>query len=305
VTSTTPYKQVGPAAAPAEKGVGRLPDFLVIGAAKAGTTTLHGYLNRHPQIFMSDPKEPEFFSHDEHYMKGLGWYRALFAGASAQQICGEASTAYSRWPHTADAAGRIASVLPRARLVYILRHPIDRAYSHYAHDMREGVTMSFEESLEKSSLYLDGSRYMDQLDRYLPVFGRERVLCLLTEDLHADPGAVLERMQRFLGVEPRDLTGEGQIRDNVSGADYYIRSKTTARLRRVPGVAALADCLPAGTRRRIFGAVAASPLGRRLRREYHLPPMQSATRAALVEAFREPNARLSEHIGRDLSHWNR
>lgn len=284
---------------------GRLPDFFLIGAAKAGTTTLHGYLNRHPGIFMSNPKEPEFFSHDENFARGMAWYSGLFGGASEGQLCGEASTAYSRWPHTADAAARIARAAPNARLVYILRHPIDRAYSHYAHDMREAVTMTFEQAIERSSLYIDASRYIDQLGRYLAHYPRERILCLLTEDLHADPAGALDRLQRFLGVEPRDLTGEGQIRDNVSGVEYYIRSRTTGKLRRIPGVAALADSLPPKARRRVFNAIAASPIGRKLRRGYHLPPMLPETRASLVELFREPNSRLAEYLGRELSHWNR
>jgi CRISPR-associated endonuclease Cas1 subtype I-B len=87
-------------------------------------------------------------STDEVYQRGETWYRSLFRHAGTDQLCGESSTCYSRWPHFGDVAGRIARDLPNVKLIYIMRHPVDRAYSHYAHNMQWGVTMSFEEALE-------------------------------------------------------------------------------------------------------------------------------------------------------------
>ena len=116
---------------------GRLPDFMLIGAMKSGTTTLHAYLSRHPGLFLCTPKEPGFFSRDERYARGLDWYRELFTDAQPEQLCGEASTCYSRWPHFENAAPRIAADVPGAKLLYITRDPVERAYSHYRHLMEE------------------------------------------------------------------------------------------------------------------------------------------------------------------------
>lgn len=284
---------------------GRLPDFVIMGAAKAGTTTLHRYLLRHPGVFMCEPKEPEFFSRDDYYGRGLAWYRSLFSGARSDQVCGEASTTYTRWPHTADAAPRLAEAVPAVRLVYILRHPVDRAYSHYAHHMRTGVTMTFEEALEKSSIYVDCGLYLMQMQRHLERIPRERLLCLFTEDLQKSPDATLRQLQEFIGCPPIDLCGDGEVRENASGSDHFVRSRTTQRLRRIPGGNLLADALPANLRKQMFSALSASPFGRRLRGQHQMEPMQAETRAALVERFREPNRQLADFLGRDLSHWDR
>ena len=114
----------------------RLPDFIIIGAAKAGTTTLHHYLDLNPQIYMSSPKEPCFFSDDEIYVKGVDWYSSLFSSAKPDQACGEASTRYSPYPQYTEAAPRMAELLPHVKLIYIMRHPVDRAYSHHVHEMK-------------------------------------------------------------------------------------------------------------------------------------------------------------------------
>ena len=132
---------------------GRNPDFLVIGAMKAGSTTLHTYLSRHPDLYLHERKEPGFFSREERYARGIEWYRALFADARPDQLCAESSTCYTRWPHFADVAPRIRQHVPEVRFVYIMRDPVARAYSHYAHMMgerrSEGLpVLSFGEALE-------------------------------------------------------------------------------------------------------------------------------------------------------------
>jgi len=281
-----------------------LPDFLVIGAGKSGSTTLYEYLCRHPDVFMSEIKEPEFFSRDDVYEKGLDWYASLFADARPDQLRGEASTTYMRWPHTADASARIAETLPNAKLICILRHPVDRAYSHYCHHMRYEVTMTFEQALDEDDLFVDCSMYMDQLDRHLRLIPRESLLCLLFDDLRSDPSAMSAQMQRFLGLTEHNLNSQGSIQANKTSADHFIHAKTTHRLRQIPLLGRLADVVPHKWRRAIFYRVRNSPIGRRLAASYEIPAMLPETRAALVEQFREPNRRLAEFLGRDLSHWN-
>ena len=103
------------------------PTFLVIGAAKAGTTSLYELLGAHPEVFLSDPKEPQFFT--ERYARGYGWYESLFADAAGYQAVGEGSTTYSElgiWPQTID---RLAAYVPEARFLYFTRHPLERLES--------------------------------------------------------------------------------------------------------------------------------------------------------------------------------
>ena len=136
----------------------KIPDFIIIGAAKSGTTSLYKYLCRHPQIFMCTPKEPDFFSIDANYFKGIDWYYSLFNEASPTQVCGEASTTYSRWHQHPKAAERIYQSLGQVKLIYIMRHPVDRAYSFYVHRFKGSlhkpelaVSNTFEETISNKA----------------------------------------------------------------------------------------------------------------------------------------------------------
>jgi len=281
-----------------------LPDFLVIGAGKSGSTTLYEYLCLHPGVFLSETKEPEFFSRDEFYEKGLDWYASLFADAEPGQLRAECSTTYMRWPHHADASARIAEAMPNVKLICILRHPVDRAYSHYCHHMRYEISKTFEQALEDDEIYVDCSLYLFQLERYLRFYPRESLLCLFFEDLRKEPAELFGRVQRFLGLPEIDVTSQGPLHANKTTADHFVLSKTTHRFRQIPVIGKHADLVPRKWRRGIFHAVRNSPLGKRLAASYQIPPMLPETRAELVERFREPNQQLSEFLGRDLSHWN-
>lgn len=240
-------REVGP-------GGGRLPDFIIIGAAKCGTTTLYEYLCRHPQVFMSVPKEPHFFAREPIYAKGMDWYRSLFSGAQASQVCGEASTLYTRWPDFPNCARRVAEHVPKAKLIYVMRHPIDRAYSGYGQRIKwiRNVTVggreqemldiltpleraiylwlkavyaggskkveqvTFEELLQVDEALLTSGLYMQQIRQYLGCFPRGRFLFVLFEDLVKDPAGVCREALRFLGVDPAvDVVGDRAVAKNA------------------------------------------------------------------------------------------
>src|SRR5918992_1234170 len=116
-----------------------LPNFLIIGAAKAGTTSLWAYLREHPQVFMAEPKELHFFVAASNWKRGLGWYESHFDRAKGSVAVGEACGAYSRFPTHRGVPARIAGVVPDARLIYLVRHPIDRMVSNYVLNVRLGV----------------------------------------------------------------------------------------------------------------------------------------------------------------------
>ena len=291
-----------------------LPNFLIIGAAKSGTTTLYQYLCRHPQIYMSTPKEPDFFSIDPNYARRMDWYSSLFNEAKANQICGEASTTYSRWHQHPKAAERIAQALPNVKLIYIMRHPIDRAFSFYVYRFKSArykpefaVSNTFEKTIEQQSEFLDSSYYLKQIEKYLQFFSRESMLFLLMEDLIQKPTETLDKILSFIGVEREiNLIQESPIAANkaIDHPEWFVRQQLTAPLKSIPGVALAAGLLPKDVCDRAYQILKELRYEKWRKKQYLPPPMLPETRQMLLEKFREPNQRLAEFLNRDLSHWN-
>jgi hypothetical protein len=206
-----------------------LPDFLIIGAQRSGTSSLYNYLIQNAAVLPALKKEVHYF--DDGYAHGLSWYRAHFATrlhrTLVEQRLGaarifEASPYYILHPH---AARRIRQVLPDVRLIAVLRNPVDRAESHYHHEVRRGrETLPFEEALEREPerlagelerltadetyasfnhrrySYLARGRYAEQISVWRSTFPADRLLVLRSEDLFADPAAVVGRTLDWLGV---------------------------------------------------------------------------------------------------------
>jgi hypothetical protein len=201
-----------------------LPSFLVIGAARSGTTTLFYYLLQHPRIAPPVTKEVNFF--DNHYGRGLAWYRAFFALSVAGRVTGEATPYYLFHPAVPE---RVAATLPDVRLIATLRNPVDRAYSHYRKMRRHGKEqLSFEAALDAEAERLGGEHerllsdasyrsralerhayvsrglYADQLERWLAHFPREQLLVLRAEDFFTRPREVYDRTLAFIGLDAFD-----------------------------------------------------------------------------------------------------
>ncbi len=195
----------------------RRPNLFIVGAAKAGTTSLYAWLKRHPLVYMSPVKEPHFFGTRVGGSPGLQLYRSLdrylslFAAARDEHVAaGEASTSYLWDP---DAPGSIRDFSPDAKVIILLRDPVDRAYSHYLMDLRNGrQALPFYEALVQDyyhgkklwgdgRLYVEVGLYAEQVERYLEAFGSERVLIVSMLDLRRDPLRALERTLSFVGVE--------------------------------------------------------------------------------------------------------
>jgi hypothetical protein len=191
-----------------------LPNFLVIGAMKSGTTSLFNYLRAHPQIFMSPLKEADFFVEEKNWQRGLNWYRTQFAGASPGSVAiGEASTSYSKYPEYRGVPEKISACLPAVRLIYVVRDPIERIRSHYQHDALVGRERApIEDAVLADPRYVDCSRYAFQLERYLNWFPRERILVIASEELRSSRSSTMRLIYRFLEVDdafrPDDLDRE-------------------------------------------------------------------------------------------------
>jgi hypothetical protein len=192
----------------------RLPDFLIIGAMKAGTTSLYHYLRPHPEVFMPKIKELDFFAEQGNWKRGFGWYARQFqdAGLEARAV-GEASTVYTKYPHYPGVAERIAANLPDVRLIYVVRNPIERIRSHYQHRVAVGAEKDpLGKAVLNNPIYLDYSRYALQLEQYRPHIPPDRLLVITSESLRDDRLATIRGIYSFLGVTadfvPPTLTRE-------------------------------------------------------------------------------------------------
>ena len=281
-----------------------MPGFIILGAAKSGTTSLYAYLQRHPDIFFPKLKEPEFFSREEVWNRGFSWYYELFRPAGPEDLCGEASTTYTRWPHTLDAARLINENTNVRRFIYIMRDPVERAFSHYQHHMRTGVTRTFEQALAEDDIYFDCGNYMMQIERYLRYFSKENFLFLFTDNLRNNPAAVLSKTQNFLEINPVDLVQEGIIVKNASNDDHYLRARTTQRLRKIPGLSSIINCFPAGWRGETFDFLKKSSFGKKIEEQHNIPQMLPNTRRKLIDLYAEPNKKLEQFLEMGLSHWS-
>lgn len=214
----------------------RLPDFVIIGAMKCATSTLHDQLAHQPGFFMSTPKEPNFFSDDDVYAHGLDWYKNLFAAAAATDLCGESSTHYTkrpRLPHTLD---RMLPVLPHARLIYVMRHPINRLRSHYVHEWgSRRVSGPIDQEIDINPDLINFSLYSMQLEPYLEAYGQENILPLFFERIVRDPQDTLEHICRFLGYHGTPQWHAEYNRRNV-GAERMRSSKVRDLLVNAPGL---------------------------------------------------------------------
>jgi Sulfotransferase family len=302
---------------PAEATTPGLPDFLIVGAPKSGTTSLYRYLSAHPELYLSPVKEPRYFAFPDTPPRFVGpgsgdlnreiiWrrgeYERLFAGREPhQRMAGEASATYLWAPGTAE---RIASAIPDVRIVAILRQPADRAFSHFCHNRRlhREPLARFEDALAAEPerrrrgwsfnlLYTDRGRYGTQLTEYHRALDPAQVLVLLYDDLVSDASRTTKRVCAHLGVSD-DVELDTSRRYNVAhGRPRSIRlhrlltgrTRTNLALRRV---------LP----RTAYNLIASRNIA-------PLPTFGPAERDRLTESFADDLALLETVIDRDLSHW--
>lgn len=210
------------------------PNFFIIGAMKAGTTSLHNYLNYHPSVFMCEPKEPGYFVQELNWSEGEDWYLNLFKGAGDESIIGESSTHYTKFPTYAGVAERLFHFSPDARLVYIMRDPVKRALSQYWFSVdssaRRPVAGIYMENrplmtaLKEESSYVDFSDYALQLKQYLDFFPADHIYTLSFESLIANPAMETGNILSWLGVS-------GELDKDVFRERFNATSESIARVK--------------------------------------------------------------------------
>lgn len=293
-----------------------MPNFLIIGAAKAGTTSLYGYLEQHPQVYMSSIKEPRFFalegekldfrgpaqSINHTSVTTLAEYFQLFEEATAQTAIGEASTVYLSHPLAAE---RIKHYIPDVKLIAVLRDPAERAFSSYLHLVRDGYeTLSFAEALEAEPVrikenwqplwyYKERGFYYRQLQKYFEIFKSEQIKIYLYEDLAKNGTEITQDISRFLEIDNNftpDLT-----RKNVSGIPKN-RLVQNLLTKKNPLKSVLKPLLPESLRQSVIENLSKRNLGAK-------PTLSPQMRQNLIAIYREDILKLQDLIQRDLSSW--
>lgn len=294
-----------------------MPNFLIIGAAKSGTISLYRYLEQHPQVYLSPVKETEFFAFEGNAVEFLGPgfnlrtpaitdledYVALFEGVGNEIALGEASPVYLYSP---KAVGRIAHYIPYAKMIAILRNPVDRAYSQFVHNIRDGIEPldDFDKAIGAENgrvrdrwfwgyHYVRAGFYFDQLERYFSRFSRSQVRIYLFEDFVRDPLTLVHDLFRYLEVDDvfrPDLS----VKYNVSG---FPRSPLLHRLLTKPSRTKnmLKAALPEEMCRQVKHVIRNRNLAKR--------QISQETRVRLIETYRNDVSKLEALIQRDLSAW--
>jgi hypothetical protein len=289
-----------------------LPNFIVVGAAKAGTTALYWYLAEHPGVFMSPVKETNFFAYgvdqqgrllygdpDVHRfpIKSLPEYERLFDKAGTATAIGEASPIYLECP---QAASRIRQLIPAARIICSIRHPVDRAYSDYLMYLRRrgrqfdparelGATAAW---ARPDSRWMQVSRYAEQLSRYFAVFPRDQIFVILFDDLKRGSLEVTQNTYRFLDVDPGfvpDFSTPHAL-GGVPASRLLERLLTSSTL----GVA-VRPLVPKGAINWVKRL--------RSRNMRQAPPLPGELKRELTRHFHDDIRKISHLIGRSLDHW--
>ncbi len=270
-----------------------LPTFLVIGAVRAGSTWLDALLRSHPQIYMPQHrKEVAYF--DLYFDRGPQWYASYFPDeqVEAHRHAGESTPRYLYDP---AAPARIQALLPDVEMIAILRNPVDRAYSHFGLEVRDrGERRSFERALAEFDELTAVGHYSNHLRRYAEVFGPERVLVLIFEEVIAAPDLAMQRLGQFLSVDPALFVSPS--RANESYRPRFPRARTlakgfAARLRRAGFDRSIEVAKRLGLRQ-LFGNAGG------------LPPMKLSTRRALEERFAPEVVEMENLLGREIPSWH-
>ena len=197
------------------------PDFVILGAMKCGTTTLAAQLGRQAGIFITDPKEPNFFSDDETYALGQDWYEDLFRGAAPGDIRGEASTHYTKRPDLPNTLPRMTKALAAPQLVYMVRNPLQRLVSHYIHEWSlNNLSGSLSAAIETYPDLVNYGRFGWQIEPYIEAYGREAILLTSLERLKSDPHTELARIAAHIGYDQQVHWQEELAVENASNERF-------------------------------------------------------------------------------------
>lgn len=268
------------------------PEFIIIGAMKSATSTLYDQLVIQPGIFMTIPKEPNYFSDDDVYKLGPKWYGRLFAAAKKTDVLGEASTHYTKLPTYPKTITRMKDSGVRARLIYIMRHPLDRLVSHYIHEWSQGVIhSSLDNAIENYPELIEYSLYSRQLKPFIDEYGKENILPVFFDRLKKYPQKELERICKFIGY-----SGSPQWNFEVKPSNV-----SRERIRKFPFYHMLVDSTYATWMRRKF---IPQKLRDHIKKELTMqkrPVLNQKQKETLEEIFNQDLSVLGSWLGKELN----
>lgn len=272
-----------------------LPNFLIIGAQKSGTSSLWQYLRRHPQIFMTLRPEPAYFS-GHNLSRGLEWYQKQFRGSATYPARGECTPGYTMYPTFPDVPRRIASLIPDVKLIYVVRHPVDRMRSHYHHRFVAGMERApIDRALRDEPQYVNTSRYSFQIEQYMCYFRPDHLLVVVSEALRTDRRRALRQIFRFLGVDDEWWSPELEHESNVSDA-RRLRRPFVDKVMSYDVALRIAEHIPSGVKESI-------------RTVSHRPPptpelsMSEELERELEDRLREDVRRLRRYLPAEFDGW--
>jgi hypothetical protein len=277
-----------------------LPNLIVIGAAKCGTTSLHRYLDVHPQISMTKAKELNFFVETDNWQRGVGWYESQFRPAP---IRGESSPLYSYFPSRPGVPERMAAVVPGVRLVYLVRDPIARLISSYRFGRwvagRDHPDIEEELADLEGSRLVAASRYAYQLEQYLACFALSQIRVVDSADLHDRPAETMTDLFRFLGVDDT-------FRSDAFGHRHYETEDVYAASALGRVAKSLGYRVLGRSRARLLRLRTPDRLLRPLLVRPEIPPitLDPRLRAKLETYFKPDVARLRELTGQRFETWS-
>jgi hypothetical protein len=273
------------------------PDFLVIGAMKCATSTICAYLEDHPEVFMVPNADPNFFSFDENWAKGPDWYDHLFDGRGNEKLCGEGSNHYTHDAIYPRSAERIAEFCPDAKLIYIVRHPVQRIIASWIQkraDKGDQVPATLDGAvLEDPDRFVGASLYWRQINHYRVYFSDDQIFICFMEDLKADAPAFMARLCAFLNIAPTAALARPHVNPSVG---KRVPSELYTAVRRLPGVKAFAGLMPKRAKLWLKRQIFSTKLDQR--------PAFSPTVLAKLEAQLAPDsAALLAHCGKPADYW--
>jgi hypothetical protein len=289
--ASTPVKSLDQAT---PRAAGALPNLIIIGAQKCGTSVLHYYLGLHPEVTMSKPKELNFFIEERNWPRGVDWYKAQFDAHAT--VRGEASPNYTAFPQHQGVPERMAQVVPDAKLIYMVRDPLERIAAHWVHNYakrREKGTLA-ETLIHPHTSYVDRSMYAMQLERFLAHYPKERVLVFQQSELRYKRAETLRQVFEFVGVDP-----------DFTHPRFEQERHQTSRKTRATRLAIKLEQMGRSRRGRMLPSNFWLVLDDRLplRRTIKRPNVGASLPPETLDKLRADAERLRELTGRDFSNW--
>jgi len=269
-----------------------IPHFIIMGAMKCATTTLHEQLGAQPGIFTSELKEPNFFSDDDQFERGMDWYSSLFDSAQPGDLCGESSTHYTKLPTYPESVARLKQHVPNVKLIYVMRQPVERLISQYMHEWStRTLTGTLSQALKHHPELCQYSQYSMQLKPYLEAFGPDNVLPVFFERVKQFPQEELDRIGEFIGA-PEPLVWQ-------SAASH--QHATKERLRESAWRDALVNAPVLSTIRKQFVPKSLRQWVKGLWQMQSRPQLLLAEQAELEAILNQDLAVLGQWLGREFS----